>query len=351
MRKSLLAATVATCLSSLLVAPGAATAAAAPKATAAPKASVAPAVTALPFGTPADVVATGTRVFVSGGPGSTQVAVTTAAGAVTRTLDGLSGPADLQLSNDRRTLYVAEPAAGRISAFSTLTLRRTATYSTGAGSCPASLAFTGQFLWFGYGCADFEGDIGRIDLTSRPAVVTTGLAGYDFYEAPLLASATRNTGVLLASQPGLSYGADLSYRVGTDGSLTRVSITPFDIAGENKRDNALDPTGTTAYTADGYPYYVQSFPAADLSRPGTRFPTGPYPVAVEISESGRVAGGADAAYEPDVFVFTPGGTLLQQFDLGDQYATLVPHGLAWSPAGTTLYAITADGFLHVLPVA
>src|SRR5690348_6437652 len=69
-------------------------------------AAPAPTVTILPFNNPSDVVSTGDRVFVSGGSESTQIAVTDAAGTLTGTIDGLEGPTKLQLSNDRKTLYV-----------------------------------------------------------------------------------------------------------------------------------------------------------------------------------------------------------------------------------------------------
>ena len=51
------------------------------------------------------------------------------------------------------------------------------------------------------------------------------------------------------------------------------------------------------------------------------------------------------------------GTLVTQFELGGQDHTLAPSGLAWSPNGRRLYAVSNDGYLnttpaqlHVLPV-
>jgi hypothetical protein len=317
-----------------------------------------PTVTELPFGNPADVVSAGDRVFVSGGRDSTQIVVTDAAGTITGTLDGLAGPADLQLSDDRKTLYVALTGADAIVAYDTGSLAESARYATGAGTCPTTLAFTARFVWFGYGCATdtWNGGIGRVDLAAQPAVVTTALTGYRYYRAPVLATALGNNNVLFAGETGLSPWTGWTFAIGTGGVLTQTSTT--DNPGSDLADAALDPTGTTLYAASGSPYYVQSFAAADLTQTGTTYQTGHYPTAVEVSRDGtRIAGGASASYDPDVFVFNLDGTVVTQFELGGQYRLLAPSGLAWRPNGRRLYAISNDGYfyetpahLHVLPV-
>ncbi|BCJ40581.1 hypothetical protein GCM10010168_74310 [Actinoplanes ianthinogenes] len=309
-----------------------------------------PIVTTLPFSNPFDVATTGDRVFVSGGSESTQIAVTDAAGKLTGTVDGLEGPTKLQLSNDRKTLYVALRAAGKIAAFDTGSLLRSATYDIGEGTCPSSLAYTGRFIWFGYGCGGWEGNIGRIDLGRHPAVVTKGLADTTFYTPPLLASAVRNTKVLLAGDEGLSPSATIAYGIGTGGTLTRISGTTSENSGGNGQDIALNPAGTIAFSASGAPYHVQSYPVADMTQTGTAYETGAYPSAVDISRDGtRVAGGVFAWYDPDVFVFTLDGAVVTQFELGGTDHTLVPGALAWSPNGRRLYAVSNDGYLHTTP--
>ncbi|WP_250031397.1 YncE family protein [Paractinoplanes maris] len=339
-------AALVTCLGGLAVAPGTAQAAAQPT------------VTVLPFGNPADVVSSGDRVFVSGGRDTTQIVVTSATGVITGTIDGLAGPTDLQLSNDRRTLYVALPEAGRIAAYDTGSLTQSALYDTGAGGCPSTLAFGGRYLWFGYGCGGWDGQIGKIDLARQPAVVTTGLAAQTFYGAPRLATALRNTKVLFAGQESLSPWTGYSYTIGAAGALTHVSTTDHVSVGSNLGDAALDPTGTTVYTASGAPYYVQSFSMADLTQAGPTYSTGPYPDAVELTRDGtRLAGGVSSSYDADVFVFGVDGAEVAQFELGGQDHLLVRGGLAWAPNGRRLYAISNDGYfyenpaqLHVLPI-
>ncbi|SCE69840.1 YncE family protein [Micromonospora chokoriensis] len=317
-------------------------------------AAAAPTVTPLPLSTVADVVSAGDRVFVSGGRSATDVVVTSAAGAVVGTLSGLPGPTDLLLSADRRTLYVALPAANAIAAFDTGSLVESARYDTGAGECPSSLALTGRYLWFGYGCDQWGGNIGQIDLGRQPARLTTRVAEQDFHDFPLLTAAGQNRSVLLAGQPGLSPASVYAYGIGTAGTLTTLRTNDWSVVGSNLRDIALDPTGTTLYTAAGAPYEVQAFPFADITTPSATYRTGAYPNAVEISRDGtRIAAGADATYDPDVFVFSPDGTELARFELGDELSS---GALAWSPNGARLYAVAYDwtganqATLHVLPV-
>ncbi|WP_433652699.1 YncE family protein [Micromonospora zamorensis] len=318
-------------------------------------AAATPTATPLPLTQVADVVSAGDRVFVSGGRSSTDVVVTSATGALVGTLADLPGPTDLLLSADRQTLYVALPSANAIAAFDTGSLIESARYDTGVGECPSSLALTGRYLWFGYGCDQWGGNIGRIDLGRQPARVTTGMATtQDFYGAPLLAAASQNRSVLLAGQAGLSPASVYAYEIGTGGTLGAPRTNAFSAVGSNLRDVALDPTGTTLYTAAGSPPLVQAFPFADISTPSATYATGPYPRAVEPSRTGTmIAAGAHAAYAPDVFVFALDGTELARYELGDE---LSAGGLAWSPNGARVYAVTWDwtgarpAMLHVLPV-
>ncbi|MFE0589653.1 hypothetical protein [Micromonospora echinospora] len=307
---------------------------------------------ALPSTTAADVVSAGDRVFVSGGRLSSQIVVAAANGDVLTTVSGLPGPTDLLLSADRQTLYVALPTANAIAALNTGTLVEFARYDTGAGECPSSLALTGRHLWFGYGCDQWGGNIGRIDLGRQPAVVTTGMASHDYYGAPLLTAATQNRTVLLAGQPSLSPASAHVYAIGAGGALSLQHQNDWSVLGSNLRDIALNPPGATVYTAAGAPYAVQAFPVTAISTPSTTYATGAYPIAVELSRDGaRVAAGASATYDPDVFVFAADGTEQVRYELG---AELVAGALAWSPNGARLYAVTADwqgvapATLHVL---
>ena len=55
--------------------------------------------------------------------------------------------------------------------------------ATGLGECPSSLALVGQALWFGYGCDQWGGNTGRVDLAVQPPTVKLGLTS-DYHDYP-----------------------------------------------------------------------------------------------------------------------------------------------------------------------
>jgi sugar lactone lactonase YvrE len=314
--------------------------------------AAAPTSTVLPLERAHDVVATRDRVFVSGGAASTSVAVTSATGTVTDVLGELPGPTDLLLSNDQSTLYVALPNANQIAAFDTGSLRESARYSTGTAACPSSLALAGRRLYFGYGCDQWGGNIGVVDLSRQPAVVGTGLVSQDFHDYPLLATTPAAPTVLIAGQPSLSPASVYAYSVDTGGALTFQRRSDHSATGSNLRDLALSRDGTTVYLAQGWPYGIQAFAVADMSAQSQFIPTTAYPNAVEVSRDGtRIAAGSDATYDPDVFLLRPDGIQVGSFELGEN---LVSGALAWAPGGGRLYAVSQHWSggapsLHVLP--
>ncbi|MDG4832559.1 hypothetical protein O7627_25085 [Solwaraspora sp. WMMD1047] len=309
--------------------------------------------TELPLDRADDVVATAERVFISSGNLSQSVAVTDPAGEVLGMLDALPGPADLLLSDDQSTLYVALPNVNQIAAFDTGSLTETARYATGAGACPSSLALAGDRLYFGYGCDQWGGNIGRIDLDQQPATVHTGLASESFYRHPLLSTVPGAPSVLIAGQPALSPASVSVYSVAASGALAFQRRTAHTAAGSNLRDIALGADAASVYLAQGAPYGIQAFAVADLNQQSMFIPTTAYPNAVEVSPSGaRIAAGSDAAYQPDVFILRPDGIRVTTFELGQ---TLVTGALAWSPDGGAVYAVSqhwsgSPPQLHVLPV-
>lgn len=314
--------------------------------------AAAPTSTVLPLERGHDVVAARDRVFVSGGPASTSVVVTDAAGTVTGSLGGLPGPTDLLLSNDQTTLFVALPNANQIAAFDTGSLIESARYSTGPGACPSSLALAGRRLYFGYGCDQWGGNIGMVDLGRQPAVVSTGLVAEDFYDHPVLATTPAAPAVLIAGQPSLSPASVYVYGVGAGGALTFQRRSDHSATGSNLRDLALSRDAATVYLAQGWPYGIQAFAVADLSQQSQFIPTTAYPNAVEVSRDGAlIAAGSDATYDPDVFLLRPDGIGVTSFELGEN---LVPGALAWAPGGRRLYAVSQHWSggapsLHVLP--
>jgi hypothetical protein len=316
---------------------------------------------ALPLESAADVVATGDRVFISGGVDGDQIAITDPTGRPAGSITGLAGPTDLLLSADLATLYVALPNVNAIAAFDTTSLQQTAWYPTGSGTCPRSLALSGRWLWFGYACDvnSWNGNVGRVDLGAAPATVRTALVGgiAVFYGAPLVDSPPSGS-VLVVGQPSLSPGSLQTFAVGTDGSLTRLLTSVHGTVGGNLRDIAVTSDASTVFTASGAPYSIVGYGVADLTQQ-LSLPTTAYPNAIELSADNKlVAGGSDAYYDNDVFVFRRNGTRVGSVDFGTGN-TLVDRSLAWAPDGTRLYAVTENEYayppqpptLHVLLVS
>jgi hypothetical protein len=313
---------------------------------------------ALEMPIPADVVATADHVFVSGGYRSEEIAVTNADGTGRTVLDGLPGPTDLLVSRDRRTLYVALPNVNAIAAYDTITLAQKAYHQTGGGTCPRHLTESDNTLWFGYACDDqnWGGNIGRINLST--GAVTTGLVADVFHGAPLLDVPAGSSAALITGQPGLSPASLRVYAIGVDGTLTFVRRSEHTALGSNLIDIAVRADLTSVFTACGWPYSIVSYGVPELTQQMS-LPTTAYPNAVELSpDNNLIAGGSDAIYDPDVFVFRANGTKVGSVDFG-RGATLIDQGLAWSPDGTRIYAVSMSesgprptpATLHVIPIS
>jgi hypothetical protein len=302
----------------------------------------------LPFTTVADVAATDTAVFVSGGRTSDSIAVTNPSGAKPRTIGDLPGPTDLELSADGDTLFVALPNANEIAAINTTTLQETARYWTGLGACPSSLAVTGTVLWFGYGCDQWGGNIGRIDLAATPPTVSTGQTTTDFHDYPLLSAGRNNPGLLFAGQPSLSPGSVTVFTIGADGTLEVSGRTDHSVLGGNLRDVAVAPDGASFYTAAGAPYEILQFDTDQLTVARRRFVTEPYPNAVEVSHDGKqVAAASDST---GLFVFRPTGAQPTKLPVSGSGA-IASRGIAWQPSGARLYVISSTSYSSPSPPA
>lgn len=301
----------------------------------------------LPIRGASAVVATDTRVFISGGVSSTDVLVTDVNGAVVTKLPRLAGATGLALSPDQHTLYIALSNAGAIAVIDTETLKETARFRV--SGCPRSLAVAGRYLLFGYGCnGGWDGNIGRVDL-EQPSAVTKKLV-HSLSSSPDLAIGKDLT-TLVVGELGSDPSTVIVYHIGPDASLTELRRSRA--VGSNLTDVAVSPDSTTVLTAAGHPYTVQEFPIDQLETPVRRYATGSYPSAVQVSPDGAyVAGGVLGIYVPDVHFFDRDGTLLASYETGGD---LLSRGLAWSPDGSRLYAVSFDSSassparLHVFP--
>ncbi|MFJ2233360.1 Ig-like domain repeat protein [Streptomyces sp. NPDC087859] len=295
----------------------------------------------LPVKQTADIVVDGVhqRVFVSD-PSNGKIVVTDYAGNVTRQLTGLPGVVGLELSADSGTLYAAVRDADAIVAFDTATDTETARYSAGDG--PLSVALAGGKLWFGYGSAG-EGNIGSVDFSGEQPVVTLAQEGNLWYTGPML-DAAPGADTLIAGAIGQSPVALASYDVST-GTPTRTAYSTE--AGSNLGDLQVTPDGQDVVVASGAPYHHQVFKTSDLTADGS-YASDAYPNAVAIAPDGAVAAGISGSYEPDVYVYKPGGTTsVREYDFPNTGSTsgsdlLSTSGLAWAPDGSRLFAVTSN---------
>ncbi|MER6179278.1 Ig-like domain repeat protein [Streptomyces sp. NPDC001652] len=294
------------------------------------------ATTSLPVKQTADIVVDGVhqRVFVSD-PGNGKIVVTDYAGTVVKQLTSLPGVTGLELSADSAVLYAAVRGADAIAAIDTATQTETTRYAV--ADQPQSVALAGGRLWFSYG-SNGDGNLGSVDLSGTEPVVTTNLA--DFYEAPFLDAAPGAT-TLLAGEPGSSSALVAAYDVST-GAPTRTAAVS---AGSFLNDLAVTPDGEHVVTASGSPYAHPVFKTSDLSEAGS-YASNTYPNAVAIAPDGSVAAGVDGWYNPDVYVYKPGGTTsVREYDFPNTGNTsgsdeLANSGLAWAPDGSRLFAVT-----------
>ncbi|UZK52740.1 hypothetical protein NEH16_00175 [Streptomyces drozdowiczii] len=297
----------------------------------------------LPFDDYSDMVVDGvhSRLFFSD-PTRGAVVVTDFDGTVLKQVTGLSGAAQLALSQDAATLYAALPGADTVAAVSTTTHKVLARYATGAGTAPRTLAVSGKHLWFGYG-AEGAGDIGSVDLTTAHPVVTLGQAtGDSWYSAPALATSAAAPGVLVAGERDVSPATFAVYDVHT-ATARRTAERRLPDSGAT-RDLAFTADGKSIIVASGSPYYHQLLRTSDLTDAG-RYPAAAYPNAVAVAADGTVAAGVDSSHGSDVFMFKPGARASHgvfEFASGDSSPLLLPAGLAWAPDNRRLFAVTRE---------
>ena len=298
----------------------------------------------LPIKTAGDIVVDGVhqKIFISD-PYSGTLVATDYAGRVLATLTGLPGVDGLALSADSGQLYAAVPGDDSIVSVETQTVTRTARYATGEGTDPESLALAGGKVWFGYGFED-KGNLGSLDLSGPEPVVVLGQDDASGWRgAPELAAAPGAPNTLAAGDETTSSGLLGIFDVAT-GTAVRTAFTG-DSYGSTK-DLALTPDGSRLVTANvADRHFVRQ--TTDLAEVGS-YPTEHYANGVAIAADGTVAAGSDSWYDPDVHVFKPGAsTPVRQYDFpntGDTSGadTLAQGGLAWEPGGSRLFAVSGN---------
>lgn len=137
--------------------------------------------TRLPFSGDArgDIVVDEARghVFVSGGPGSTEVVVTDLDGQVLRTIPGLAGAEGMTLSRDGSTLFVALSDAKAVAVVDTETLLFT--LAPAGDRCPRRATQVGADVYLTESCDGVDFRVMRVDGTTRAVSPVTLSGTYD----------------------------------------------------------------------------------------------------------------------------------------------------------------------------
>jgi WD40 repeat protein len=274
-----------------------------------------------------DVAAGNGKVFVAA---LDKVVVADSNGAVTASINNLSGAVGLAIAADGSRLYVALSNSREVAEVDTTTLAITRRIGLTAYACPTNLALDGSRLWVGYGCyGSWSGGILSLDLaTSTPTVVAAGM-----YGPPLVAAAG---GVLAAAEIGVSPGSIQVYDVSGPTATQRGTISNNV---SSLRDIGITPDGRTIISAGSSPTNHAGWDTTTLAQIRTYGQSGWWwPNAVAISPDGAfVAAGRE--YGPPVSIHdTATATTLHQGD--NQAGDLVAGALTFS--GTDVFGVLRD---------
>jgi hypothetical protein len=302
------------------------------------------AATPLPLTTFAEIAVDtqGEHVFVSGGSGSSTIAVLDYAGNLVTTIDSMPGATGMVVYQGVLFVALRDGAAiGRVSlsglnALPPLEL-------TGVTGRPTFITVAGDKLWFSV-CDTNNGTFGMLAsiATDGSALRTYTDQGYPIFCTDV-ASTPDGSGPLFAADatvgPATLY--KISFKKGKPKSVSSV-WNPGVQGTDSVDDMVVTPDGSQVLIVAGWPYFVEAFSANTLNSVGT-YTTGPYPEAVAVSPDGaKVAAGLWAPYDPDAYVFP----FRQQspnfsYDFGEGLR-VPPRAVAFDGTGTKLFVVTTS---------
>jgi len=304
-----------------------------------------------------------------GDPG---IVVTDLTGTYLTTIDSGDGVEGMALSADGNTLYAALGADSAVAAIDVSSI--TAATNTPAQTLlnlhgserPYSVALQSGKLWVSYNPSTASppglSTIGYFDLSQAGPAFDDQLEvnfGYGWWDAPELSADPADSGVLVAHSEQ-DYPAEVAAYI-VDGQLGSLGgPSSLQVNGDDGCDSAnqlaVVPGGKEFITACGYPYSHYVFSTTGFSQAGS-YPTGAFPQAVAIaSGTGLVAAGTDTSTTgaPSIYVYNSGGAApVNAYGFGADAngpQLLATAGLALSPDGSELYAVTTDGSMYTLHV-
>jgi len=273
------------------------------------------------------------HVFVTGGGTNTSVVVVNYDGSVAKTITGVQGAAGMVLEGE--TLYVAQEGQAKIAKIDTAALSQVGTIDLGA-TTNGDLTLVGDRLWFSGNCNSGP-QIGSIDLTTEQVATHTE---YAFPCQGVFAGSPIGADLVIAAGPDL-------YRY--DVSTTEPVREAYAFLEGNASDAVVTPDGQSVLRASGVPYEIEQFRVSNFAGE-TTYPTGPYPVAVDVSDAGYVVAGVNASYDPDVISFALGDPdPVDSFDFHSTQLIVQPAGVRVTADAKRVFVATeGDSYTDVL---
>ena len=275
------------------------------------------------------------HILVSG-PAANVVDILNYSGQLVGTIPDVYGAYGMVVHG--RYLYVCESTAGAVVR---INLNQSEPHPKTLASGilePRWLVMTKDLLWTTSGTKFGSNEL----VAVSPSGGDTSFPSPTFTSADL-AVANSSTNTLFVAEDGVSPGS--LYRLDVSSGVPTL-VTSSRIEGSNIQDLAVSPDGTRVVPASGAPYHFVEFSAETLQPDGLIYPASSYPTAVAFSEPkpNLIATGIDAGGEgspPDIWVDpvgVPAPILIASAGVRRGHEVL-PHGLAFSPDGTSLFAI------------
>jgi hypothetical protein len=300
-------------------------------------------------------------VLTNGADDIPGIVVTDLAGNYVTTIDAGMGADGMALSADGSTLYAALEPDNTVAVIDVSSITSTTTTPTQAywrlngWEVPYSLAIQSGKLWVSYDPEQVSAggaEIGYFDLSQTDPTfndqVYSELAG-TWQQAPDLAADPLESGVLIASGDARSDVEVASWNVASGSPVTLVSRQELNNAVGYQCGGAVQAVlpGGASFMTTCPASSMDSYSASDFSVTGSYTADGYTDSVATAPQAGLIAVGAENFLGPDVFVYQPGSSApLNVYDFGqieedqDNAQILVSGGLAISPDGSELYAVT-----------
>lgn len=306
----------------------------------------------LPVSSFGDMVVDGanSHVFVSA-PGSNEILVMDYSGNTVKTITGEAGADAMVISGG--TLYVTLRTGGGIDRIDTATLTETSPLTSGSLLYPTELVLANGALWTTTGNTSFDICLTKVDMsTGTVTTYNSGSTNFCYYGMGIRGDPA-DTNMLTTWDLGQNPPDIVTFDVSTGTPAQLIKQHELNLG--NLQDIAGNPSASTSFiTASGSPYEFDEWNYSNLQQNGIVYAATNYPTAVATTSAhgGLMAGGLDASYGNALWVYGYDKPADQIFS-GYHGAEIVPRGVAFSPDGGDVFAVssTFNGSTNVVTFA